>query len=62
MFKVCEIIGNSKNKFFNSSGAERVKENKKMKSNSKPPKLVSPSLLKPFQRKLDILGDFSLKI
>ena len=55
IFKVCEIIGNSKIEFFNSSSTERVKENKKIKNHSKPPKLVSPSLL-------NIFGHFSLKI
>ena len=28
MFKVCRIIGISKNEFFNFSGTERIKDNK----------------------------------
>ena len=49
MFKFCGIIGISKSNFSNFSGTERVKQTKKKSKNfSKPPKLVSQSLLKQY--------------
>ena len=49
MFKVCGIIGISKIEFFNFSGAERIKQNKKKnnkKKHSKTSNLLRQSLCK----------------
>ena len=52
MFKVRGIIGISKMEFFDFCGTERTKKNKKKKkkNHSKPPKLLSQSLLKQFKQ------------
>ena len=62
MFKVFAIIGISKIEFFNFSGTERVKQNQKIKNNSKPPELVSQSLFKQFRQIPNIFFGFLLKL
>ena len=52
--KVCGIIGISKIKFFKFSGTKRVKQNKRNKHHSTPPKLVSKPLFQQFQEKPNI--------
>ena len=62
MFKVCVIIGISKIEFFNLCGTERVKKNQKLKTYSKPPKLVVQSLFNQSEQVPNILFGFLLKL
>ena len=62
MSKVLGIIGISKVEFFNFSGTESVKQNdkkkKKIKNNSKTPKLVRQSLFKQLQQNPNTFLEF----